>query len=142
MCHLINESFQNAGTSNDPAVHFQPQWIPNNFSRWVTTLPNDTTGHISLEHDLFPISATQAPNAIKILLQAGYKIQSPVECNGDMRPYVNQSLIIPHSQVQNDTGVGLAEYLASNSGYVHKRMSEWNFSLLWCFVWWHFSALE
>ncbi|TPX45523.1 hypothetical protein SeLEV6574_g03022 [Synchytrium endobioticum] len=100
-------------TSNNPASHFQPQWIPNNFTQWVATLSNDTTGHISLEHDLFPISATQAPNAIKILQKAGYKIQTPVECNADMRPYVNQSIVIPHSQVKNQTGVGLGGVAAS-----------------------------
>lgn len=106
--------FINTGTSNNPATHFQPNWIPQNFTQWVSTLPNDTNGHISLEHDLFPISATQAPNAIRVLLNAGYKIQSPVECNGDMRPYLNQSLVIPQSMVKNSTGIGLGHWVGTS----------------------------
>ncbi|TPX35364.1 hypothetical protein SmJEL517_g02226 [Synchytrium microbalum] len=101
-------------TSNDPSRHFQPQWITNNFTQWISAAENETTGHISLEHDLVPIAATEAPAALKLLLRAGFRVQSPAECIGDMRPYTNQSLVIPNSLVKGATGIGLMPTSGAN----------------------------
>ncbi|TPX38065.1 hypothetical protein SmJEL517_g00086 [Synchytrium microbalum] len=108
-------------TSNDPSYHFQPQWIPNNFTDWIAASGNDTNGHISLEHDLFPISATEAPQSLNLLLKAGFHVESPAECIGDMRPYTNQSIVIPQSMVKGSTGVGLGQ--PATSGTSNRRSS-------------------
>ncbi|CAG8474763.1 331_t:CDS:2 [Paraglomus occultum] len=57
---------------------YQPSWIWGNFSQWVT----DSHGHISLEHDLYPVGAQNAPYAISIVREAGYTIKPVSVCTG------------------------------------------------------------
>ncbi|TPX30371.1 hypothetical protein SmJEL517_g06066 [Synchytrium microbalum] len=89
---------------NDPydwqstSAAYQPSWIPNNFTRWVTNSVLADHGHISLEHDLYSVSAAQAPGAVQILLNGGFRPQSAAECIGDWHPYKDATITIPKSQ--------------------------------------------
>lgn len=64
--------------SDDPK--YDVSWITGNFSKWVKE--PSTTGHISLEHDMFQKSAAEAPAAIDIVLGAGFTIKTVADCVG------------------------------------------------------------
>lgn len=53
--------------------------------------------HIANIDDLYPVSAGQAPDALQILLNGGFRPQSAAECSGDWHPYANQAVTIPKS---------------------------------------------
>ncbi|CAG8562181.1 8704_t:CDS:2 [Paraglomus occultum] len=87
-------------SASDPS--FQPSWIPGNFTQWVT----DGNSHISLEHDLYPIGAQNAPAAIKIVRNAGYTIKPVSVCTG-MPAYVqNVQLVASGPAPPNTTANG------------------------------------
>jgi len=64
---------------------FQLTWIEGNFTQWVTK--QATTGHISLEHDLYKQTAERAQIALSIVTQAGFNIKPVAVCLGE-KPYV------------------------------------------------------
>jgi hypothetical protein len=68
---------------------FQVSWIEGNFTEWVKE--DDPTGHISLEHDLYNQSATQAPSVVPIVQGAGFTIKPVAQCIGDTQPYVEST---------------------------------------------------
>ncbi|KAF0512898.1 glycoside hydrolase/deacetylase [Gigaspora margarita] len=73
--------------SNDDKS-FQLSWITANFTQWVSDPALKTTGHISLEHDLYNQTAAQIPLVVPILKKANYSIKPVHECIGDPYPYV------------------------------------------------------
>ncbi|CAH1761462.1 10590_t:CDS:2 [Entrophospora sp. SA101] len=62
-------------SNGDPT--FDLNWITGNFTQWVT---NKTTGHMSLEHDLYEQTAKMAPKAIDIVLNAGWNMKDVATC--------------------------------------------------------------
>jgi len=58
---------------------FDINWVTGNFSAWVQ---NKTSGHMSLEHDLYENTAGIAPKAIDIVLNAGWNMKTVSECTG------------------------------------------------------------
>ncbi|EXX62656.1 uncharacterized protein OCT59_004790 [Rhizophagus irregularis] len=64
---------------------FQLTWIEGNFTEWVKEPA--TTGHISLEHDLYKQTAGRAPIALPIVTKAGFTIKPVSVCLGE-KPYV------------------------------------------------------
>lgn len=71
-------------SADDPT--FQLTWIEGNFTQWVK-MPS-TTGHISLEHDLYNQTAARAQIAIPIVQKAGFLVKPVATCVGDPHPYV------------------------------------------------------
>jgi len=65
---------------------FQLTWIEGNFTQWVKEPA--TTGHISLEHDLYKQTAARAQLAAPIVTGAGFLIKPVAVCVGDPKPYV------------------------------------------------------
>ncbi|CAG8582283.1 5409_t:CDS:2 [Paraglomus brasilianum] len=74
-------------SADDP--NYQPSWIYDNFTQWVT----DSKGHISLEHDLYEIGATNAPYAVSIVRKAGYTIKPVSVCTGTAAYKENVQLV-------------------------------------------------
>ena len=68
---------------------YQPSWITGNFTQWVT----DPNGHISLEHDLYQVSAGNAPAAVNIVRNAGFTIKPVSVCTG-LQPYVENIQLV------------------------------------------------
>ncbi|CAG8632814.1 15848_t:CDS:2 [Cetraspora pellucida] len=68
---------------------FQTSWITSNFSSWMNE--SSTTGHISLEHDLFSVTAAQAPQVVDILVKAKRIIRPVADCLGYPGLYYNES---------------------------------------------------
>ncbi|PKY56797.1 glycoside hydrolase/deacetylase [Rhizophagus irregularis] len=64
---------------------FQLTWIEGNFTEWVKEPA--TTGHISLEHDLYKQTAGRAPIVLPIVTKAGFSIKPISVCLGE-KPYV------------------------------------------------------
>lgn len=64
-------------TSTDPT--FVADWITGNFTEWVqnTTSP---TGHISLEHDLYPVSSKMALPSLDIVMGAKFQVEQVAKC--------------------------------------------------------------
>ncbi|CAG8470456.1 15478_t:CDS:2 [Acaulospora morrowiae] len=71
---------------SDQNPSFDLDWVEGNFSQWVKE--PSTTGHISLEHDLYKQTAAQAPKVVPIVKAAGYNIQQIAVCRGDDQPYL------------------------------------------------------
>lgn len=71
-------------SEGDPT--YDLNWIAANFTIW-TSDKTSPTGHISLEHDLYPQTAAKAPGAMKIVMDAGFKIKSVADCTGTL-PYL------------------------------------------------------
>ncbi|CAJ0648475.1 5791_t:CDS:2 [Entrophospora sp. SA101] len=63
--------------STDPG--FVPESITAKFTEWVKDT-NATTGHISLEHDLYPISSKMAPPSLDIVLGAKFQVEQVAKC--------------------------------------------------------------
>ncbi|CAG8462245.1 46531_t:CDS:2 [Gigaspora margarita] len=59
---------------------FDISWIASNFTAWMSE--KSTTGHISLEHDLFNVTAKQAPIVVDILMKAKRNIKPVADCLG------------------------------------------------------------
>ncbi|CAG8820172.1 11122_t:CDS:2, partial [Dentiscutata erythropus] len=57
---------------------FQMSWVAGNFTQWVGQ--NSTTGHISLEHDLYNQTAAQGSVVVPILQKALFKIRPVADC--------------------------------------------------------------
>ncbi|CAG8538730.1 5722_t:CDS:2, partial [Dentiscutata heterogama] len=68
---------------------FKLSWIASNFSAWMNE--TSTTGHISLEHDLFNVTAQQAPLVVDILTKAKRNIKPVADCLGFPGIYYNES---------------------------------------------------
>ncbi|EXX74799.1 uncharacterized protein OCT59_004825 [Rhizophagus irregularis] len=64
---------------------YQLTWIEGNFTEWVKEPA--TTGHISLEHDLYKQTAERALIALPIVTKAGFSIKPISVCLGE-NPYV------------------------------------------------------
>lgn len=73
----------------DDTPDFNIQWVPSNFTQWVTE--NSKTGHISLEHDIYKQSAAQGPKVVPILQKGKFNIKPVASCLGDKNPYLNSS---------------------------------------------------
>ncbi|CAG8632553.1 12487_t:CDS:2 [Funneliformis caledonium] len=65
---------------------FKAEWIEGNFTQWVKE--PSTTGHISLEHDLYEASAARATYVVPIVQGAGYNVKPVAVCINDPQPYV------------------------------------------------------
>lgn len=72
-------------SDGDPS--FKLSWIEDNFTQWVKE--PSTTGHISLEHDLYKQTAERAPIVVPIVTGAGFNIKQVAVCRGD-QPYLEQ----------------------------------------------------
>ncbi|CAG8461114.1 2130_t:CDS:2, partial [Racocetra persica] len=68
---------------------FQTSWITSNFSSWMNE--TSTTGHISLQHDLYDVTAAQAPAVIDILLKAKRNVKPVADCLGFPGIFYNDS---------------------------------------------------
>jgi hypothetical protein len=66
---------------------FQLTWIEGNFTQWVKEPA--TTGHISLEHDLYKQTAERAQIALPIVTNAGFTVKPVAVCLGE-NPYVEK----------------------------------------------------
>ncbi|RIA84559.1 Carbohydrate Esterase Family 4 protein [Glomus cerebriforme] len=64
---------------------FQLTWIEGNFTQWVKQ--PSTTGHISLEHDLYKQTAERAQLAVPIVQGAGFTIKPVAVCTNE-QPYL------------------------------------------------------
>ncbi|KAF0421295.1 glycoside hydrolase/deacetylase [Gigaspora margarita] len=73
-------------STDDPT--FRLSWISGNFNEWVSDPTLKSTGHISLEHDLYNQTAAQIPLVVPILLKANYSIKTVHDCVGDPSAYV------------------------------------------------------
>ncbi|CAG8455670.1 18835_t:CDS:2 [Racocetra fulgida] len=73
---------------------FNINWITANFTQWVNDPNLKTTGHISLEHDLYNQTSAQIPLVVPILKKANYTIKPVYQCLNDPSPYV-ESLVTP-----------------------------------------------
>ncbi|KAJ3329676.1 chitin deacetylase [Blyttiomyces sp. JEL0837] len=86
-----------------PSVNegISPDKVISSFEDWVKS-PQNGTGVISLEHDLWKYSAQQAPQGLDIVLGAGYKVKPVWECINGQAPYranlnVGSTMIMPNS---------------------------------------------
>ncbi|CAG8487455.1 8836_t:CDS:2 [Paraglomus brasilianum] len=59
--------------------NFNVNWIPGNFTQWIAT-DTGTTGHISLEHDLYQKTALAAESVVPVLQKAQYNIVPAATC--------------------------------------------------------------
>ncbi|TPX37706.1 hypothetical protein SmJEL517_g00531 [Synchytrium microbalum] len=88
---LWNHDTSDWMSSGNP--YFDPNWITNNFTIWIAAAgqngANSPTGFISLEHDLFPIAAQQAPAAITMVNNDGFLVQPVGVCQGWNNFYQN-----------------------------------------------------
>nr|CAG8477313.1 145_t:CDS:2 [Entrophospora candida] len=64
-------------SSTDPG--FVPESITAKFTEWVKDT-TATTGHISLEHDLYPISSKMALPSLDIVLGANFQVEQVAKC--------------------------------------------------------------
>ena len=79
---VIWDEDTNDWMTEDPTTPgFQASWIEGNFTEWVQQ--KNTTGHISLEHDLYNTSAAQVPKVIPIVKGAGFNVKPVYQCVGD-----------------------------------------------------------
>ncbi|RIB28244.1 Carbohydrate Esterase Family 4 protein [Gigaspora rosea] len=65
---------------SDGNPSFQMSWVEGNFTQWVRQ--SSTTGHISLEHDLYNQTAAQGPLVVPILQNASFNIKPVADCLG------------------------------------------------------------
>ncbi|CAG8560429.1 13902_t:CDS:2, partial [Racocetra persica] len=79
-------------SADDPT--FNLNWIPANFTQWVNDPNLKSTGHISLEHDLYNQTSAQIPLVVPILKKANYTMKPVYQCLNDPSPYV-ESLVVP-----------------------------------------------
>ncbi|KAJ3085718.1 chitin deacetylase [Physocladia obscura] len=63
--------------------NFTQAQVVQEFKAWIASPPDNSTGIISLEHDLFANSSAAAPEALKLVLNAGYKVKPVAPCSGD-----------------------------------------------------------
>ncbi|TPX36023.1 hypothetical protein SmJEL517_g01776 [Synchytrium microbalum] len=91
--------------SNNPALNFTPSWIIGNVSQWVAAAPNLTTGIISLEHDLYTVTAAYALPAQDLITQAGFKIKTVADCLSYTNMY--QSITNPTGTNMNLTSLSM-----------------------------------
>ncbi|CAI2167990.1 2858_t:CDS:2 [Funneliformis geosporum] len=73
--------------------NFKAEWIEGNFTQWVKE--PSTTGHISLEHDLYQPSAARASYVVPIVQGAGFLIKPVSVCVDDPKPYVEDVSLTP-----------------------------------------------
>ncbi|CAG8480493.1 4064_t:CDS:2, partial [Scutellospora calospora] len=71
-------------SADDPT--FQISWVAANFTKWVADPALTSTGHISLEHDIYNQTAAQIPLVVPILKKANYNIKPLYQCMGNS-PY-------------------------------------------------------
>ncbi|CAI2174868.1 9709_t:CDS:2, partial [Funneliformis geosporum] len=84
--------------------NFKAEWIEGNFTQWANA--PSTTGHISLEHDLYQASAGRAPYVVPVLQSAGFNIKPVAVCLNDPKPYVEEySLTTNNTAVETPTVV-------------------------------------
>ena len=60
--------------------NFQESWILGNFTQWIAQSNSFTFGPISLEHDLYNISVARAPDALDMVIKAGFNVRPVAEC--------------------------------------------------------------
>ncbi|CAJ0760150.1 7085_t:CDS:1, partial [Entrophospora sp. SA101] len=58
---------------------FVPDSITTDFTEWAKNT-TATTGHISLEHDLYPIAAKMAIPSLDIVLGANFQVEQVAKC--------------------------------------------------------------
>ncbi|CAG8756508.1 40669_t:CDS:2, partial [Gigaspora margarita] len=99
---------------------FQMSWVEGNFTQWVRQ--NSTTGHISLEHDLYNQTAAQGPLVVPILQNATFNIK-PAVPTPDNVPDSSQNGANQVSTSQNNNPT--TSLAVKNSYY---------FNYLWSFI--------
>jgi hypothetical protein len=67
---------------------FDLNWITGNFTEWVK---DKSSGHMSLEHDLYEKTANIAPKAIDIVAAAGFNIKTVASCT-NLSPYLETNV--------------------------------------------------
>ncbi|CAI2174633.1 7017_t:CDS:2, partial [Funneliformis geosporum] len=77
--------------------YFKAEWIEGNFTNWVKE--TSTTGHISLEHDLYQASAGRAEYVVPIVQGAGFNIKPVAVCLDDPNPYVEEYSLTTNNTV-------------------------------------------
>ncbi|CAG8519630.1 6184_t:CDS:1, partial [Racocetra fulgida] len=95
---------------------FQTSWIASNFSSWMNE--TSTTGHISLEHDLYEVTAAQAPAVVDILLKAKRNVKPVADCLGFPGIFYNSSkppVATTASQVPPTKAASSSEKTSSSS---------------------------
>jgi hypothetical protein len=92
---------------------FQLTWIEGNFTEWVK-MPS-STGHISLEHDLYKQTAERAQLVVPIVQGAGFTIKQVAVCMGDSQPYV-ENISLPDSSQSSNPAPAAADPSAAGSG--------------------------
>ncbi|CAG8650814.1 11968_t:CDS:2, partial [Gigaspora rosea] len=73
---------------SDGNPSFQMSWVEGNFTQWVRQ--SSTTGHISLEHDLYNQTAAQGPLVVPILQNASFNIKPVADCLDSSQNGVSQ----------------------------------------------------
>lgn len=95
-------------TSNLPNSTYDLNWIPGNFTQWVS---QDQLGHVSLEHDLFVQTANKAPQVINIVSGANRNIKPIANCIGKTAFYLEDG----NSTVATATGTGAGTVIPQSS---------------------------
>lgn len=104
-------------SNSDP--NFDLDWILSNFTVWASDT-SETTGKITLEHDLFERSASQIPLAISIVVDSeeGYEAKQLSKCFVGDRPYIENVTFpddddddIPTDTNINDDSISVANFL-------------------------------
>ena len=71
---------------NSPMYNFSPAWIPGNFTQWIRDAPSYDRGFISLQHDLYSLSVSEAPNTVAMVRSGSFSMKKVSECTG-IEPY-------------------------------------------------------
>ncbi|KAI8930088.1 hypothetical protein BC831DRAFT_441276 [Entophlyctis helioformis] len=88
----------------NPTTTFQSSWVLGNFTQWIAESKTSSTGFMSLEHDLYRVSAAQALLAVKLVADAKFRLQTAAECFGQ-RPYLSV-VAVPVPNIPPEVGFG------------------------------------
>lgn len=87
-----------------PGGSMTPQGVDDEFTKWISAAPNDTTGHMVLEHELYQATVDAAiRNLAKI--QATWKVMPVSTCMNDAHPYKETNITLATLDGTATTGV-------------------------------------
>jgi hypothetical protein len=68
---------------NPGPADYQASWVDGNVSQWVSQISSQTTGIISLQHELTQAEAGESVISYPIIKKSGWKIQTIADCLAD-----------------------------------------------------------
>jgi len=84
------------------------------FAKWIAAAPTDTTGHITLEHELYELTVAAAVRNLP-KIQATWKVMPVSACINDAHPYKETNITLATMDGSATTGVTTTPKLNTTS---------------------------